>query len=248
MSKTLFIAEAGVQIPARSWQEQGMSDDFGDNDPPRGSRHAGKRRSFGGKPAERRPREYRPREPRPLNAAQLQELALGYAARYATTAAKLRRYLERKLGERLWTPPDSPDIDALVARITGLGYVDDRAYATLKARELAGRGFGQRRVRSTLAAAGISRDDAAAVFAPDASADAAADSTDRAGASPYISAIAFARRRRFGPFARDPASADPVRQRRELAAMARAGHDFDIARRVLAARDEAAALALADDD
>lgn len=224
-----------------------MSDDFGDSDQPRGSRHAGKRRGFGGKPAERRPREYRPREPRPLNAAQLQELALGYAARYATTAAKLRRYLERKLGERLWTPPDPPDIDALVARITGLGYVDDRAYATLKARELAGRGFGQRRVRSTLAAAGISRNDAAAVFAADASAD-NDDNADRAGDSPYISAIAFARRRRFGPFARDPVTADPARQRRELAAMARAGHDFDIARRVLAARDEAAALALADDD
>ena len=115
----------------------------------------------------RKPHEYTPREPRPLDAAQFQELALGYAARYATTAAKLRRYLARKLQERQWTPSDPPDIEALVARITGLGYVDDRAYATLKARELGARGFGQRRVRATLSAAGVSRDDSAAVLDPD---------------------------------------------------------------------------------
>lgn len=185
----------------------------------------------------RKPHEYTPREPRPLDAAQFQELALGYAARYATTAAKLRRYLARKLQERQWTPSDPPDIEALVARITGLGYVDDRAYATLKARELGARGFGQRRVRATLSAAGVSRDDSAAVLDPD---------DEAAPESPYVAAIAFARRRRFGPFARDGAGADPARRNRELAAMARAGHDFDVARRVVAAPDEAAAEALLD--
>jgi regulatory protein len=185
----------------------------------------------------RKPREYKPREPRPLDAAQFQELALGYAARYATTAAKLRRYLARKLQERQWTPADPPDIEGLIARITGLGYVDDRAYATLKARELGARGFGQRRVRATLSAAGVSRDDSAAALDPD---------DEETAESPYVAAIAFARRRRFGPFARDGGRADLVRQRRELAAMARAGHDFEIARRVVAAPDEAAAEALLD--
>lgn len=183
-----------------------------------------------GKPRKRR--EYAPREPRPIDAAQLQELAIGYAARYATTAAKLRRYLERKLRERVWTPAAAPDVEALVGRITGLGYVDDRAWAASKSRELGHRGFGARRVRTALSAAGVSRDDSAAVLA------------EGEPESPYASAIAFARRRRFGPFGREGAGGDPARERRELAAMARAGHDFDVARRVVTARDEAAALAL----
>ncbi len=185
----------------------------------------------------RPPREYKPREPRPIDAAQLQELAIGYAARYATTAAKLRRYLQCKLGERVWTPEAEPDIDGLVARITTLGYVDDRAWAASKQRDLTARGFGMGRVRGALAAAGVSREDAGAVLAPD----------DGAPSNPYATAIEFARRRRFGPFAREGSSVDPARRQREMASMARAGHGFDVARRVLAARDEAAAEALLDE-
>lgn len=192
----------------------------------------------GGKRKQKPRREYAPREPRPIDAAQLQEMALGYAARYATTAAKLRRYLQRKLGERIWTPADPPDIDGLVTRLTGLGYVNDRAYAASKQRDLTARGFGAGRVRGALAAAGVARDDVAAVLAPE----------DGTIADPYAPAIAFARRRRFGPFARDGAASDPAQRNRELAAMARAGHDFAIAMRVLNAADEATAEALSADD
>ena len=189
------------------------------------------------RPARKR-REYAPRAPRPLDAAQLQDLALGYAARYATTAAKLRRYLTNKLRERDWTPADPADIDALVARIVALGFVDDRAFAASRARDLTARGFGMGRVRGALAAAGVSKVDAGAALTPE----------DDGVADPFVAAIAFARRRHFGPFAREMGSKtsnDPARQRRELAAMARAGHDFGVARRVLMAADETAALALA---
>lgn len=182
-------------------------------------------------------REYQPREPRPIDAAQLQELAVGYAARYATTAAKLRRYLERKLGERVWTPAEAPDVVGLVGRITALGYVDDRAYAASKQRDLTARGFGAGRVRAALSAAGVSKDDVSAVLAPE----------DGEGDDPYGPAVAFARRRRFGPFSRGGAT-DPARSNREMAAMARAGHDFGVARRVLMALDEEAALALSRED
>lgn len=198
-------------------------DDDGGHDP---DAPAGRRRR------PHKPREYKPREPRPIDAAQLQELAVGYAARYSTTAAKLRRYLQRKLGERVWTPETPADIDALVARIVTLGYVDDRAYAASKQRDLTARGFGAGRVKGALNAAGVSRDNIAAALAPD----------DEAPADPYAPAIAFARRRRFGPFAREGTPADPARRSRELAAMARAGHDFAVAKRVLSAVDEDAAL------
>jgi regulatory protein len=78
----------------------------------------------------------------------------------------------------------------------------------------------------------VSRDDIAAALAPD----------DDAPADPYAPAIAFARRRRFGPFAREGTPTDPARRARELAAMARAGHDFTVAKRVLSAVDEDAVL------
>ena len=39
---------------------------------------------------------------RPLDPARLEELALAYVARFATSAAKLERYLPRKLRERGW--------------------------------------------------------------------------------------------------------------------------------------------------
>jgi regulatory protein len=84
----------------------------------------------------------------------------------------------------------------------------------------------------------VTRDDVAAVLAPE----------DGTVADPYAPAIAFARRRRFGPFARDGAASDPAQRNRELAAMARAGHDFAIAKRVLNAADTAAAEELSADD
>jgi regulatory protein len=168
----------------------------------------------------------KPREPRvlkPIDAAQLQDMAVGYAAKYATTAAKLRRYLTRKLGERGWSGAELPDVEGLVARICGLGYVDDRAYAAAKVRDLTARGFGTRRVKGALAAAGVGRDDV----------QAAVDAGENADEVAFSTALAFAKRRRFGPFAREGASDDPVKRRREMAAMARAGHDFAVARRVL---------------
>jgi regulatory protein len=102
---------------------------------------------------------------------------------------------------------------------------------------MAARGLGTRRVKGALAAAGVGRDDVAA----------AVDAGDDAAEQALETAIAFARRRRFGPFGREGASHDPVRMRRELAAMARAGHDFAVAKRVLGAADEDAAAELTAD-
>lgn len=171
----------------------------------------------------RRQKRREPRVLKPIDAAQLQDMAVGYAAKYATTAAKLQRYLTRKLAERGWSGAELPDVEGLVERICRLGYVDDRAYAAAKMRDLTGRGFGTRRVRGALAAAGVARDDV----------QAAVDAGENAEELALATAIAFAKRRRFGPFARDGSSNDPVKARREMAAMARAGHDFAVSRRVL---------------
>jgi regulatory protein len=170
----------------------------------------------------------RVRAVRPLDAPLLQALALHYAARYATTTLKLRRYLERKLKERPWDGAEPPDIEALATKLAGLGYVDDALWAAARTRDMAARGLGRRRIVQTLAAAGV---------------DEAPDVED--AANPFQAAVQFARRRRLGPFARETRLDAAVAERRALAAMLRAGHDFDVARRVLAAKSEAEAIALA---
>ena len=160
------------------------------------------------------------RAPEPLDAAGLDALALAYAARFATTRARLLAYLARKLQERGWAGDGPPATAALADRLVALGYVDDAGYAAMKARGLAARGLGAGRVRQALRAAGVDGDTTAAALD---------------GAEPLAAAIAYARRRRLGPFAtgqRDP--------RKDFAAMARAGHAPDVARRVLAAADAAA--------
>ncbi|MGI4881167.1 MAG: regulatory protein RecX [Janthinobacterium lividum] len=156
-----------------------------------------------------------------MNAESLRALALRYVGRYATSEAKLRRYLGRKLFERGWEGDGAPPTDAIVGRMAELGYVDDRVFAEARARGLGSRGFGARRISADLGAAGIEREMAADV--------------SRTTTDPLTAAITFARRRHFGPF--DRAADDPDRRRKQFAAMMRAGHAVDVARQVLGAVD-----------
>jgi regulatory protein len=154
----------------------------------------------------------------PLDSSALERLALDYAGRYATSRAKLAAYLHRKIQERGWAGEDAPPIDPLVERFAQLGYVDDRMMAESRARSLAARGYGPRRVDSALRGLGIGDADAA---------DARAQARDGA----WAAALAFARRRRFGPFAAEPA--DEAVRRRAFGAMVRAGHDVETVQKIL---------------
>lgn len=169
----------------------------------------------------RHPRTNRSETPvPPLAAAALDGLALSYVARYATTRAKLAAYLARKLRERGWAGPGEAPIEAIVARCAALGYVDDRAFATARGAALGRRGYGARRIAVALRAAGI--DD-----------ETAGDACAAAGEGALAAALAYARRRRIGPFAAHAPDRDQAR--RAMAALMRAGHDPAIARRVATA-------------
>lgn len=162
--------------------------------------------------------------PKPLNSVKLRDLALHYVGRYATSRRKVSDYLGRKLRERGWAGENPADIEALIADFVRLGYIDDAAYAAARARTLAARGIGARRVREDLRAKGIDEADAH-------------DAQEESAAQKWQSAMRFARRKRIGPFASEPAPEDL--KRKQLAAFLRAGHDFGIARSfVEAAPDE----------
>jgi regulatory protein len=161
------------------------------------------------------------RRPRPLDSKRLAELALRYVGRYATTRAKLRAYLERKVRERGWSEAAEPDLDRLAARFCELGYVDDAAYALAKSQALTSRGYGKRRLEQKLRLAGIEEADGA-------------EARDHADASAVHSALRFAERRRIGPYAAN--AADPKQRDKAIAAMVRAGHSFGLARAIAALR------------
>jgi regulatory protein len=158
------------------------------------------------------------RRPRPpLDQEKLGELALAYVGRFATTRAKLSSYLRRKLRERGWADERPPDVDAIAGRLEKLGYVDDAAYALSKSRGLTARGYGSRRIRQSLMAAGVGEEDSQ-------------PATELAEAEAVESALRFARRRRLGPFAEK--LSDRAGVERSVAAMVRAGHAFRLARAI----------------
>lgn len=171
------------------------------------------------------------RNPQPLDRARLEELALAYVARFATTQAKLEAYLARKLRERGWGGEGAPPAAEIAARMVAAGYVDDAVFARAKGGSLLRRGYGARRVAQALHAAGVEEDLRAQAMP--------------AEAAQRRAALVMARKRRFGPFARNGCEVDPAQQEKQLAAMLRAGHRLDTAREILNAPDEAAAEAWA---
>lgn len=160
------------------------------------------------------PRKLRP----PLTAGKLEELALNYVGRFATTRSKLLAYLNRKLRERGWEGECEPSVEDLADRMVELGYVDDKAFAMSKARSLTGRGYGERRVRQALAIAGIGDEDGA-------------EARTLAEEEAVEAALRFARRRSIGPFG--PRRPTPIERERALASMVRAGHRFDLAKAII---------------
>jgi regulatory protein len=169
--------------------------------------------------ARRQPRERKPKKP--LTAESLNWFALRYVERYATTREKLRQYLKGKLYERGWAGEGEARIDALVERFAELGYVDDRSYGESKARSLERRGYGARRVDQALMAAGIEPEMREEI---------------REEVDEVEAAIAYAKRKRIGPFAGERPG--PEARQKQFAAMVRAGHSFELAKAVLDAESE----------
>ena len=156
----------------------------------------------------------------PLDESRLNELALRYVGRFATTRAKLRSYLSRKVRERGWDGAREPDFMAIAERFAAQGYVDDSSFALAKSQSLTVRGYGKRRVIEALKAAGVEEEESAAA-------------RDHADAGAVSAALRFAKRRKVGPYG-DSSPRDPRDKQKALAAMVRAGHGFELSRTILA--------------
>jgi len=178
------------------------------------------------RPGGRREKRAKP----PLTETSLRDLALHYAARFASTGARLEAYLLRKIRERGLAEDAEGrtvdvDIPALVARLVELGYVDDDAYARMRARDLGQRGYGARRVEESLRHAGVG-EGLRRAHAP-------------GEAESRRAAALMAKKRRLGPFGARAGERDPLLARKAhekaVAALLRAGHQYDHVKVILAA-------------
>jgi len=172
------------------------------------------------------------RPPKRVTPQYLENAALHYLERFASSAANLRRVLMRRVDRSVQEHGTDREeaarwVDDLLARYQRSGLLDDAGYARMKAESLHRRGASTRAIREKLAAKGVARD------AVDGALDRVREDVE--GDLDLAAALALAKRRRLGPF-RAPESR-PAHRDKDLAALGRAGFAYEIARRVVDAED-----------
>lgn len=168
--------------------------------------------------------------PSKISPSYLENAALHYLERFASSSANLKRVLMRKVDRSLahWggeRAEAAGQVEAVIAKLTRLGYLNDAAYAEAKTRALHRQGKAGRTIRATLAAKGVDAEAAGAAL------DGLAEDVPEPD---LAAAVRLARKRRLGPF-RLQGRAET--RQKDLAALARAGFDFDTCRRVIEAED-----------
>lgn len=173
----------------------------------------------------KRPRQ--PKQPRRICRQYLENAALYYLQRYATSAGNFRRVLTRKVNRSCAFHKVAPDdfypmIEELIRRYMASGLLNDAVFAEAKATTLRRQGKSRRAVTAKLQAKGL---------AP-AEIEAALEKTGNSDEAELAAAVAFARRKKLGPFRLGQAE-DPALARKEMAALGRAGFSYETARAAL---------------
>lgn len=169
---------------------------------------------------------------KPVSADYLERAAFYYLSRYASSSGNLRRVLRNKVRRRTGTDHEPPPeagrwISDVVAKCVRLGLVDDRNYGAAKIRSMLRSGKSLRQIRIFLMSKSLDGDLIDQLLEASAGPD---------GAVELSAAMTFAKRRRFGPFARprDENEAErKVRRDKALGAFSRAGFPFPLAKLIL---------------
>ncbi|QQP88639.1 RecX family transcriptional regulator [Skermanella sp. TT6] len=171
------------------------------------------------------------RQQKPVTAQYLENAALYYLQRFASSSANLRRVLMGKVERSARAhgtdrAEGAALVEALIERYQRSGLLDDKAYAEAKAASLHRRGTSTRAIREKLSLKGVGGDEIAAAL----------ESVDEEtpGDTELAAAVALARRRRLGPFRR---TGREEHREKDMAALGRAGFGYQIARKVVDAED-----------
>ena len=193
-------------------------------------------------------------QPMPINPdrlkTRLENKALHYLGRYASSEANLRQILKRFAMRKCRPVDDDADdddafrqiletaIDALITRYRALGYIDDRAFALGRARAMRTRGASTRRIIQTLRAKGIDAEIASEIMADGLESDTNTNTDPETPSAETLSAETtaariYAQRRRLGQYASPTSQAKPNWKDRHLASMMRAGFNYATAKSAL---------------
>ena len=173
------------------------------------------------------------RAPKLPTADRLERIAIHYLERYSASADRVRQMLERRVaraatkGAALEDPAEGRVmIEAVMEKLTRQGFLDDARFAEGRGHSLLRRGSSVRQVRMHLASRGVDGDviDETLVKLAD-------EAGTETRALDHAAALAYARRRRLGPFRAEEVRAD-YRQK-DMAALGRAGFSSDLARKII---------------
>ena len=167
------------------------------------------------------------RKPRKATPKSLENAAVYYLNRFDASAEQLRRVLLRRVERSARYHGTDPEIGEasvteLVERFQELGMIDDARYAGARAKTFHARGNSLRTIRAKLRMKGVMTADIETAIEA---------LLETEGQPDLLAAASLARRRRLGPY-RD----QKIRQMKrepDLAALARAGFDYDVARHVI---------------
>jgi len=175
------------------------------------------------------------KRPRKLTPKSLENGALHYLGRFSTSSANLKRVLLNRVA-RAARAHDTDVmegaalVDDLIRRFEASGLLDDGAYARARAMSLNRIGNSTRTIRAKLRQKGV---------APSHIDDAIRALSEESPNPELAAAAALARRRRLGPYRAQGDGRAPDERggchEKDLAALARAGFSYDMARRVMSA-------------
>jgi len=177
---------------------------------------------------------YQDKPKRPVTAAYLERAALHYLGRFNSSEQNLIRVLKNKVRRRnpenaAATDEQTQWIQAVAQKCVGYGYVDDALYARQRFEALRRKGKPLRTIAQDLRHKGVPTDIVEDIIRS-AQADGEIDSD-------LVSAAAYVRRRRFGPFRRSGSASDEKIEK-EKAAMMRTGFSYRLVAEVLASSEE----------
>ena len=181
------------------------------------------------KPADKKIVSRERKAPKKISKTYLENAALYYLQRYATSAENLKRILLRKVKRscafhQAAVEDFAPLVDELVTRYINVGLVDDRTFAQAKVTSLRRQGHSGRSIIARLQVKGLTT---AQIEAAMKNIDAEHEDAEIAAAHAYV------RRKKLGPY-RKRIVTDPTDLQKELASMGRAGFSYEVARRALA--------------
>ena len=178
-------------------------------------------------PTEKKEKKRRPTPP--LSTSWLQAEAVRYLQRWPASEERVRRVLWKRVKRAQsfhggTNAEAAPMVEAVIESLKKNKFVDDGRYARLWVDSLRRRGTSRRMIFKKLREKGVAQEDIAAAIEH--------HEPEEGGDPEYESAVAYAKRRRLGPY-RVPLDDSWERKRKDLASMARAGFSYGIAQSVL---------------